>query len=248
LAARIILVTVASLTLVACGGSGSHAASDSHAASKSTPPSSAATTKLDVAQLLQRSRATLDSTSAVHFQLSSSGVASHTTSLISGSGDLVRPDELRGSLLVSAAGIGATIKVISTGGRFYALLPFTSGYKATNPASYGLGNPAQLLSPTDGVSSLLTTMQSPRMGSSIRIDGELVDVVSGTVPGRKVPVLPNLDKAEPVSITAYISPATYQLRRVRLTGPFTKAKVATTYDVTITSYGEHVTISVPAST
>jgi hypothetical protein len=223
------VIAAAGILLAACG---------SH-------PKSTATIHVGVTQILRKSRAAVDATPAVHFALASSGIASGTTALVSGSGDLKRPDELQGSMLVAEDGISATIKVVATGGRFYALLPFASKYAVANPASYGLGNPAQLLSPTDGVSSLLTSMQSPKLGASQRIDGELLDVVTGTVPGRDVPVITDLDKAEPVTITAYVSPSTYQLRRVQLAGPFTKAGVVTTYDVTLTHYGESVTISTP---
>jgi hypothetical protein len=200
------VIAAAGILLAACG---------SH-------PKSTATIHVGVTQILRKSRAAVDATPAVHFALASSGIASGTTALVSGSGDLKRPDELQGSMLVAEDGISATIKVVATGGRFYALLPFASKYAVANPASYGLGNPAQLLSPTDGVS-----------------------VVTGTVPGRDVPVITDLDKAEPVTITAYVSPSTYQLRRVQLAGPFTKAGVVTTYDVTLTHYGESVTISTP---
>jgi lipoprotein LprG len=240
----IAVVAVAALAMAACGGSGSRPKAADHSATSNQPKASA-TPHLGASQILRRSRAAVDATSAVRFELSSSGVASGVTALIGGRGDLVRPDEMQGSMLVSDDGVSVTIKVVAAGGKFYALLPFTSKYAATNPASYGLGNPADLLSPTNGVSSLLTSMHAPKLGARARIDGELLDVISGTVPGREVPVLSDLDKAEPVSITAYISSSSFQLRRVQLAGPFTKAGVTTTYDVTITDYGEHVTLSAP---
>jgi lipoprotein LprG len=241
------LVSASVIALAACGGSSHHPQATKPTSSTPTSvaasPTSAAT--LTAPELLTRSRAVLDKTPAVHFKLASSGIASGATALLSGNGDLVRPDELSGALLVTDSGVSVTIKVIALGGKFYALLPFAAHYQATNPKSYGLGNPAQLLSPTDGVSSLLTNMRNPRLDPSIRLDGELVDVVSGTVAGSKVPVLNDLDKAKPVSITADISPTSLQLRRVQMAGPFSKATTTTTYDVTLTAYGEHVTIRAP---
>jgi hypothetical protein len=237
------LTALATLLLAACGH---HHQAIGPTKGTLTPPTTPAAPKTPTAaELLSRSRTVLDKTPAVHFKLASSGVASGATALLGGSGDLVRPNELSGALLVTDSGVSVTIKVIAVGGKFYALLPFASHYQATNPASYGLGDPAELLSPTNGVSSLLTTMHDPKLHSSIRLDGELLDVVSGTVAGNKVPVLSDLDKAKPVNVTADISPADYQLRRVQLTGPFTKATAATTYDVTLTDYGEHVTIRAP---
>ena len=238
-------VVVAAAILASCGGS-SHpsGAGPAAAASKAAPTT---IPKLTPSELLQRSRLVVDRTPAVHFQLSSAGVAPNATALLGGSGDLVRPDELRGSLLVAESGLSATVKVISVGGAFYVQLPFASKYSRTNPAAYGLGDPAQLLSPTRGVSSLLSAMRAPTSKGSIRLGGELLDVVAGTVPGAKVPVLPDLARAEPVTVTADIAPGSYQLRRVQLAGPFTKATTTTTYDVTITGYGERVTVRAPTT-
>jgi hypothetical protein len=206
-------------------------------ASGRTPPASV---------LLRRSRAVLDGTRTARFSLTSAKVPSSAgVVLLGGQGDLVRPSDLRGSLLVTDSGASVTIKVVSAKGRFYVQLPFSTSYSATNPASYGLGNLTKLLSPTDGVSGLLTSLSHPRLGSPIRLHGELLDPVSGTVPGSKVPVLPDKNAAKPVKVTADIAPGTYQLRRVQLSGPFVTAGATTTYDLTITRYGEHLTITAP---
>ncbi len=197
--------------------------------------------------LLHRSRALLDATPSVHFALSSAGVASSTTAITGGGGDLVRPDRLRGSFAVEVGGFGAMVAVVETGGIFYAKPPFQPHYSVTKPSAYGLGDPAQLLRATNGVSSLLTTMTGVRTGGQVRVGGELLDVVSGEVPGSKVPVLPDLAPSKPVLIVAEIDPASDQLRQVRLSGPFTAAASTTTYTVTLTAYGEKLAITAPTT-
>lgn len=216
------------LGLAGCGGSG-------HGTVAAVPP----------AKLLGRSRTVVDGTHAVHFVLSSTGVAGSGIQLTGGSGDLVRPDELTGSFTVDDGGLDASVGVVEVGGRFYAEPPFASHYSVTNPATYGLGDPAQLLAPRTGVSSLLTSMTSVRTEGEQRLSGELVEVITGTIPGRDVPVLPDVDKKVPVRLTASIDPATAQLRRVALAGPFTSASATTTYTVTLSKYGEHVDIATP---
>ena len=65
--------------------------------------------------------------------------------------------------------------------------------------------------------------QNPRLGPAVRLSGELLDTVSYTVPGKVIPVLPDLAPDRPVSLTVSIDPQTYELRQVTLVGPFTTA-------------------------
>jgi lipoprotein LprG len=228
---RIGVLAAGSLLAAACG----------HSAA--APPARAVTTAL----LLQRSRAVVDAAPAVHFTLSGKNVEGSSIDLTGGSGDLVRPDELTGSFTISDAGFNVSVSVVEAGGHFYALPPFASHYRVTNPATYGLKDPAQLLNPSTGVSALLTSMTDVHTEGQQRISGELVDVIGGTVPGAQVPVLPDLDRADPVALTASIDPQSDQLRRVALAGPFTKAGATTVYTVTLTDYGEHVHVTAPAT-
>lgn len=209
--------------------------------------SRAAAPTVSTATLLARSRAVVDAAPAVHFTLSSQDVAGSSTELTGGTGDLVRPDELVGSFTVSASGLQASVGVVEVSGKFYAQAPFAAHYSLTNPASYGLGDPASLLNARTGVSSLLTSMSSVHAEGQQRISGELVDVVGGTVPGAAVPVLPDLERSVAVRLTVSIDPRSDQLRRVVLAGPFTARGVTTTYTVTLTDYGEHVDVRAPAT-
>lgn len=228
------LALVLAVVLTSCGGSAKSAAK---ATSSSSP-----------AALLARSRSVLDATKSVHFALASTGISSSaSTALVSGSGDLLRPDRLKGSFSIRVSGFEASVGIVVVGNTLYAKPPFASHYSATNPSTYGIGNPAQLLSPTNGVSSLLTSISHSVSKGSTRLAGELLDVVSGEVPGDKVPVLPDKNKSEPVQVTASIDPSSGQLRRIALVGPFTSASSSTTYTVTLTRYGEPVTVSAPTT-
>ncbi|MDE3202807.1 MAG: LppX_LprAFG lipoprotein [Acidobacteriota bacterium] len=211
-----------------------------NACSSSTPTVSAAT-------LLQKAKATADSASAVHFVLSSSGVSLSGTNLVNGEGDLVRPSSMQGSFGVAISGFTANVKVVSVGGVFEAELPFTGHYTKTDPASFGLKNPAVLLDPAQGLTRLLTLAQAPTLGRSVRQSGELLETVSYSVPGSAVPVIPDINPSKPVQLTVAINPKSYQLRTVTLTGPFTSATSNSTYVVTLSNYGEHVSITLPAA-
>lgn len=199
--------------------------------------------------LLHRAKTTLDGTHAVHFQLTSQGTRSSGggATITGGQGDIVRPDRLRATFDATVSGFSAAVNVVAVGSTFEAQLPFQSGYRPTDPSSFGLGNPAQLLDPTHGLSAMLVSATSPRRSGQERLAGELLDKVSGSVPGDRVPVLPDKDRSRPVALVAGIDPADGQLRQVRLTGPFTSASADSTYVVTLTRYGEHVAITLPGS-
>jgi lipoprotein LprG len=199
---------------------------------------------VDATALLQKAKATADATQAVHFALTSSGVSGHGTNIVGGQGDLARPDQLQGSFTVTVVGVQAGVKVASKGGVFEAQLPFSSHYTRTNPASFGLTDPSQLLDQTHGLTSLLVSGTDARSVGQERIGGELVDQVSETVPGKLIPVLPDQNPSEPVAVTAAINPSNDQLRQVTLVGPFTSSS-NNTYVLTLTNYDEKVDITLP---
>jgi lipoprotein LprG len=207
--------------------------------------SSSATTHASAAVLLQKAKSTADSASAVHFVLTSSNVSLDSTNITGGTGDLARPSSLRGTFKVALSGFTASVKVVSVGDVFEAELPFTNHYEKTDPANFGLTNPAELLDPNKGLTNLLALAENPQRGASERVAGELLDTVTYTVPGNDIPVLPDANPSKPVELTVAINPSNYQLRSVTLIGPLTSATSNSTFVVTLSNYDEHVTITLP---
>lgn len=223
----LVLPCLGLLALAACGGSSGGG-------------------KVDPRTLLSQSKATIDNTPALHFVLTSKNVGTSGTNITGGSGDIVRPDQLSASFTVTVSGLGASVKVVSKGGVFEAELPFSNTFTKTDPSSFGFTNPANLLDPSTGLSSLLIAGTDPQSAGQLRLSGELLDQVTFTVPGSKVPVLPNANPSQPVSATAAINPRSHQLRQVTLVGPFTST-TNSTFVVTLSNYGEHVTITLPST-
>ncbi len=223
------VVVVAGLVLVvaACGSSAS------------PPP------KLNPLAALQEAKAKADASSSVHFVLTSSNVGNSGTNITRGAGDLVRPDELQGSFSVTIKGLTLDAKVVSKGTVFEALLPFAKGYVKTNPASFGLTNPAQLMDPNTGLTSLLANPQNPRVTGQERVAGELLDTVTFSVPGTSIPVLPDANPSKPVTLIAAIDASSHELRQVTLVGPLTSATSNSTFTLTLTDYNEQVNITLP---
>ena len=206
--------------------------------------SSGASATRDPRALLRAAKATIDRTPSLHFVLTSTGATGSGTIITGGEGDIARPDQLEGSFTVEQSGLGASVGVMAGGGRFYVKLPFSSSYAATNPSTYGIGDPAQLIDPARGLSRLLLAISQPRLAGTTRIGSEVADQVEGTVPGASVPVLPDADRAAPVTVVAAVVPGSDQLRRLTLRGPFTSTSPST-YIVALTRYGEAVHITLP---
>ena len=207
--------------------------------------SSSSAPHLSASVLLQKAKLTADSSSSVHFLLTSTGVSLDATNITGGSGDMARPSSLLGTFSVALSGFTASVKVASVGNVFEAELPFTNHYEKTDPANFGLTNPAELLDPNKGLTSLLALAQNPQNGPSVRVKGELLDTVTFTVPGNDIPVLPDANPSKPVDLTVGINPTNFELRSVTLVGPLTSATSNSTFVVTLTNYNEHVTITLP---
>ncbi len=206
---------------------------------------STSTPKLSAGELLAKAEQTVNATQSFHFVLTSSNVSSNGTNLVGGSGNLERPDSLQGSFKVTISGLTATVKVAAVGSVFEAKLPLSNKFTKTNPADFGLEDPASLLSPSAGLIRLLNLGSGATAVNQKRVDGELLDTVSYQIPGKDVPVLPDQNPSEPVDMTAAVDPSNFQLRSVTLVGPLTSATSNSTYVVTLSDYGEHVTITLP---
>jgi lipoprotein LprG len=201
--------------------------------------------KANAETLLHQAKATIDAAQSAHFALTSQGVSGGGTTITGGEGDLARPDQLQGSFTVSLRGLSAHVNVVSKGGVFAAQLPFQSKYTRTNPSNFGLTDPAQLLNPDHGLSNLLTVGTNPKVTGQERVAGELLYEVTSTVPGSEIPVLPDDNPSQPVTMVTAINPTSYQVRQIALTGPFTSKSSDSTFAVTLTNYNKPVTITLP---
>jgi hypothetical protein len=210
--------------LVACGGGSDESASD----------------------LLARAKGVLDDTSGVHFVLDSENAPDGGSGLLGGEGDLERPAAFAGTLRVVAAGSSVEVEVISVDGTVYAQLPFTDEFSTIDPAEFGLGDPADLLDPDNGISQFLEAAESPELGEERRVGGEVVREVTAEIPGDLVEqVLTSEDPSRPVQATFSIATESGELRRAELTGPFFAGGDDSTYTIELSDFGDDVEITAP---
>jgi LppX_LprAFG lipoprotein len=200
----------------------------------------------DPLALLRQAKTTIDATSGIHFTLVGSRIPSGAAGVTAGEGDAVRPDAFQGSLVVSGSGLSGTVKIISTGGVVYAKLPLLPGYHKIDPSSYGFGDPGEFIDPVKGLSSLLVTPTTATYDTQTRVDGVVLDRVKAVLPGAPVAVLlGSADAKAPVTAELGIEPTSHQVRSVVLTGPFFSATEQSTFTLTLSKYGESVTVRAP---
>ena len=223
---RVAIVTIASLLLI--GGCG--------------------TPSVNATSLLRTTKTVLDAAPSFHFVLSSANVTGSGALLTGGSGDMKRPASMTGSLQVSIFGVSFSAPVVSIGGTFWVKVPPGNTFTTANPASYGFANPAKLIDPNGGLSSLLLRCQSPQVESDDRYNGEALHEIGCTLPGTAVAaLLTSADPSRSVAATFGINSSTSQLRRVVLTGPFITAGTDSTYTLVLTNFGENVSVTPPPS-
>jgi len=217
------VVTTALLLLSACGGQ-----------------------SLDAPSLLKTTKSVVDGAASFHFVLTSAGVSGSGAELTGGSGDMKRPASMSGVLQVSIFGLALSVPVVSVGGTFSVKLPTSSGFAAANPADYGFADPARLIDPNAGLSSLLLKCQSPQVESDDRYNGASLHEIGCSLPGSAVAaLLTSADASKSVAATFGIDASSNQLRRVVLTGPFISRGTDTTYTLVLTNYGENVSVTPP---
>jgi len=203
---------------------------------------------INATSLLEHTKHVLDDTQSFHFSLSSANVSGSGPLLTAGSGDMQRPASMSGTLQVSADGLAFGVPVVSVGGTFYVKLPTDSGFTAANPGDYGFADPAKLIDPDNGLSSLLLRCQSPQVESDDRYNGEALHEIGCTLPGTAVAaLLTSADPSKTVAATFGIDTGSDQLRRVVLTGPFVSKTNNSTYTLIISNYGENVSVTPPAT-
>jgi lipoprotein LprG len=202
----------------------------------------------DAADLLTAARTSLDRTTALHFTLTSVDVPAGGTRLMGGEGVVARPKSFQGKLSVQLNDSKVSIDLVSTDGTVYAKLPFSNDFQVTDPASFGLSDPANLIDARTGISRMFGELTGVADKGEQRIGNDVVTELDGSLPGSLVDdLLTSADPAVPVKTQLFVTTSTHQLRRVVLTGPFFEKGHDSTFNLVLDRYGAPVSITAPAT-
>jgi lipoprotein LprG len=197
-------------------------------------------------RLLIDTKKQVDSASSAHFHLASENVPSGSSAVLGGDGDMARPGKFAGQLKVAVAGGSATVSIVSVGGKVYAKLPFATTYAVADPSRFGFGDPGAFMDPGSGLSTLLTKAHDARSTGRHRVEGEVVQEVTATLPGQSVAdLLTSADPSTDVKALFDITAKGHELRRVTLTGPFFQKGTDSTFTIVLDDYGKAVDIRAP---
>jgi len=208
--------------------------------------SSSGSTEKSPREVLAAAKKTLDGTSGVSLALTTDNLPSGVTGVERAEGVATHDPAFDGKITVVLSGQPFEVPVVSVDGKVHVQLPLTPGWQEIDPADYGAPDPAQLMSPDQGFSSLLTATTGVEKGDSVRggtNNSEVLTEYTGTVAGDVVKnVIPTASGSFDATYTVSDSG---QLRKADLTGVFYKNSPSMTYSVTFDDYGTQKTITAP---
>lgn len=198
------------------------------------------------AQALQGARAKLDGAGTVAFTLRSERVPADAAGVSGAKGhgvmDTTKP-RFSGTITGRIQGVSAEVGLIAIGDK--AWMKFLSDrYAPVDLEQLGAPNPAALFVPGTGLSSLLADTADPKRGERSRLGSEVVQLYTGTVPGKDVERLFKIgDGTSPVAAVWGVTESG-ELRSGQLTGTFygTGEQI---YRVVLSDYGTPVEITAP---
>jgi lipoprotein LprG len=199
---------------------------------------------------LAAAKVTFDAATSVHLTLRSSGIPESANGVLGADGSGTNTPAFKGTIDARISGFGAKVEVVAVDKVLYLKLPFTTDFVPADPKEYNAPDPAQLFAKQGGISSLLTQTQNPAEGKKIRVGPDVLQTITGTLPGASVSNLLSVgDTTKTFTVIYGLTESSGELRTVTVTGPFFKGPAGTyvtsTYTLTLDNYGAQVEISKP---
>ena len=188
----------------------------------------------------------LDDTSGVNLTLHTDNLPDGVTGVEGAAGVGTHDPAFDGKITVNLSGQAFEVPVIAVDDKVYVQLPLTSGWQDIDPGDYGAPDPAQLMSPDHGFSTLLTETTGLEQGDSVRggqDNKEVLTQYSGTVSSKVVKNI--IPTASGDFDATYTITDDDELREARLTGVFYKDSDPMSYTVTFEDYGTSKDIKAP---
>lgn len=197
-------------------------------------------------EALSEAKRQLDRARTVAFEVEGDKLPDDGVLLLGGQGVAKRPDSFRGRFRLSTSGVSSTVRVVSVEGQLYARLPMTTEFAEVEPSDLGIPDPARLLDPEQGMSTLLADAGRVRPADQIREGDEVLDEVTATVPAESVGRFLYVASPEGgIRTTFRLERDTHELRSATFTGPFYGEDDRSRYTITLDEYGEPVRIERP---
>lgn len=201
----------------------------------------------DPAERLAQAKRAMDDAASIEFRLSTDELPDGVDGVLEAEGVGTHDPAFRGTITVRAVGLPGEpeVQVVAVEDAVYAQLPFVGAYQQVDPADYGAPDPAALMDPETGLSSLLTAATDVSVQGQSRDGDEVLTELSGTVPGKAMAeVFPTANRGGEFPATFRVADDD-ELDTATLTGPFYGDAGDVTYQVTLEASGDPVEITAP---
>jgi lipoprotein LprG len=177
---------------------------------------------------LAAAKAKVDAATSLHLTLRSSGIPESASGVLGADGSGTHAPAFKGTLDARISGFEAKVEVVAVDNVLYLKLPFTTEFVQADPKEYNAPDPARLFAREGGISSLLTATTNPVEGKKLRVGPDVVQTITGTLPGASVSRLLGVgDATKTFDVTYGITVPGGELRTVTMTGPFFKGATPT---------------------
>ncbi|MGL5866524.1 MAG: LppX_LprAFG lipoprotein [Dermatophilaceae bacterium] len=200
----------------------------------------------DPVQRLAAAKAAFDGAGSVRIEVSSADVPERQSGVTAATGSGVisaTEPKFAGTITGSVNGVDGEVEVVAIGETAWVKV-FTPDFVETDLDTLNAPNPATFVHPEQGISALLPLTADPAAGSRVRAGREVLDQVTGTLPGAQVTDLLGLGDGRGTYRVTYALTDADELRSATLVGPFFPGAEAT-YTLTLTDYGAPTTITRP---
>jgi lipoprotein LprG len=196
-------------------------------------------------EVLSAAKAELDETSGVRITLATEKLPPTVDGILRAEGVGTHDPAFEGDLKVASGGITADVPVVAAQGKVFAKLPFTTKFVEVDPAAYAAPDPADLMEPEGGLSSLLTAVEGVEEGEQVRSGEDVLNSYTGTVPGDVVAgVIPSATPEADFDARFTVDDDD-RLREAVLTGAFYPQADEVTYTITFEQYDTTANITLP---
>ena len=185
-------------------------------------------------EVLALARTTFDETSGVSLSLTTDDLPDGVDGLVNAEGVATHAPAFEGVATVSLSGSPFNVDpLVAVDGKVFASIPGVPITQEIDPAEYGAPDPAQLMDPEEGFSSILTETENVEEGETVRggeNNEEVLTEYTGTVAGSVVENI--IPSAEGDFDVTYTVAENGELREAKLTGVFYPDSDEMTYTVT----------------
>jgi lipoprotein LprG len=192
---------------------------------------------------LAEAKTGLDEAEFIEFQLETDSLPDGLEGLLSATGTGTHDPAFTGEVKVQTGLADFTAPLVAVDGKVYAELPFT-GWSELDPAEYGAPDPANLMDPDAGISSLFTATTDVSEGDSERDGDRVLTRIEGTIPGDAVQAVFPSSGTSDFGVT-YLLDESNVVDSVTMDGPFYDGYDDVTYRIDLDLEGDEVQIEAP---